>query len=43
MAQRRATAAGRKRDDRLVESHVDRIDDLVALAVLEHAVLMNAR
>ena len=43
MHERRAAAAGRQGDDRLVEPDVLRVDDLVGLAVFQHAVLMDAR
>ena len=41
--ERRAAAAGRQGDDRLVEADVLRVDDLVGLAVFQHAVLVDAR
>ena len=41
--ERRAAAAGRQGDDRLVEPDVLRIDDLVGLAVFQYAVLVDAR
>ena len=43
MHERRAAAAGRQGDDRLVEPDVLRVDDLVGLAVFQHAVLVDAR
>ena len=41
--ERRAAAAGRQGDDLLVEADVLRVDDLVGLAVFQHAVLVDAR
>ena len=43
MPQRRPSAPGREQDGVLVDAHVLRVHDFVALPVFQHAVLVNAR